>query len=408
MSEALCTLPCSSDTPTRRRLGGAFVIAAGALLLPVSSEAAETVRYTYDALGRLVQVSHNGPVNQGATATYQYDKADNRSNVTVVTSWTSPARRTGDFNGDGRADILWRDDTGFGTSAAGSITDWLSNTSGGWTDNWMNAASGADMTWHIAGVADFTGNGRSDILWRNDNGWITEWLSNATGGFADNGSVAYSGAANNTWHIAGVGDFNGDGKSDILWRNDSGYITEWLASSNGNGAFIDNSSIAGTGAADNTWHVVGVGDFTGSGRSGILWRNDNGQLTEWQANPNGSFTIATGISYSVDPSWKVIGVGDFNCDGRADILWRNDNGDLTEWQATSTGNFITQSMPSYHVPTNVRVALIGDFNGDHCDDIFWRDTVGNISVWYGGPTGAFSGSSTANASVATNWNAEPR
>ncbi len=45
--------------------------------------AAETTTYSYDALGRLVKVSHNGATNTGASATYQFDPADNRSTVTA-------------------------------------------------------------------------------------------------------------------------------------------------------------------------------------------------------------------------------------------------------------------------------------------------------------------------------------
>jgi serralysin len=31
-----------------------------------------------------------------------------------------------------------------------------------------------------------------------------------------------------SWHILGAGDYNGDGKSDILWQNDSGQASTWL------------------------------------------------------------------------------------------------------------------------------------------------------------------------------------
>jgi len=61
-----------------------------ALLLMASApaRASETITYTYDALGRLVQVTRAGTVNNGASATYSYDPANNRTNVT-----TSAGRR---------------------------------------------------------------------------------------------------------------------------------------------------------------------------------------------------------------------------------------------------------------------------------------------------------------------------
>lgn len=60
------------------------------LLLAASAQAGETIAYTYDALGRLVQVARSGTINNGVNASYTYDKADNRTNVTVSTGGASP------------------------------------------------------------------------------------------------------------------------------------------------------------------------------------------------------------------------------------------------------------------------------------------------------------------------------
>jgi len=74
-------------------------------------------------------------------------------------------------------------------------------------------------------VGDFNGDGKSDILWRNNSGEVDIWLLNGTNRIGG-GSAGMIG---NDWRIAGVGDFNGDGKSDILWRNDSGEVYEtWM------------------------------------------------------------------------------------------------------------------------------------------------------------------------------------
>jgi len=52
--------------------------------------ASETITYSYDARGRLVQVRHRGTVNDNVTANYQYDKADNRTNVNVTSPNPAP------------------------------------------------------------------------------------------------------------------------------------------------------------------------------------------------------------------------------------------------------------------------------------------------------------------------------
>ncbi|MBV9883491.1 MAG: RHS repeat protein [Sphingomonadaceae bacterium] len=52
--------------------------------------ASETISYSYDARGRLVQVKHSGSVNNNVSATYSYDKAGNRNNVNVVSPNPAP------------------------------------------------------------------------------------------------------------------------------------------------------------------------------------------------------------------------------------------------------------------------------------------------------------------------------
>ena len=55
-------------------------------MLGAAAYAAETITYTYDARGRLIQVARSGTVNNGVTTTYTNDKADNRTNKTTTGS----------------------------------------------------------------------------------------------------------------------------------------------------------------------------------------------------------------------------------------------------------------------------------------------------------------------------------
>src|SRR6266480_964100 len=112
------------------------------------------------------------------------------------------------------------------------------------------------VIFHVA-RADFSGDGRSDILWRNaSTGENYLYPMNGTTILAGEGFLRT--VADLNWKIAGVGDFDGDGKADILWRNSStgeNYI--WLmnglsTASQGSVNFVDPAS---------GWQVQGVGDF---------------------------------------------------------------------------------------------------------------------------------------------------
>jgi hypothetical protein len=65
----------------------ALLIAA---LTAVAATASETINYSYDARGRLIQAKHGGTVNNNVTANYTYDKASNRTNVNVVSPNPAP------------------------------------------------------------------------------------------------------------------------------------------------------------------------------------------------------------------------------------------------------------------------------------------------------------------------------
>ena len=202
---------------------------------------------------------------------------------------------TGDFNGDGYDDILWRND-------AGVVTNWLGQANGGFVSNHAVARYGVDQSLHVVGTGDFNGDGRSDVLWRNDAGVLTNWLGQANGGFVSNHAVALY-AVDPSLHVVGTGDFNGDGRDDVLWRNDAGVLTNWLGQANG--GFVSNHALA-LDPVGQSLHVADIGDFNGDGRDDVLWRNDSGVVTDWLGQANGSFVSNHSVAlYSVDQSLQV-------------------------------------------------------------------------------------------------------
>ena len=185
-----------------------------------------------------------------------------------------------------------------------------------------------DTTWEIAGTADFNGDGKTDILWRNYGtgafqGMNDIWFMNGTTFVSE---TIFSIVADTSWRIAGTGDFNGDGKTDILWRNHGsgavqGMNVIWFMD---NGVF--QSETVFSQIPDTSWRIAGTGDFNGDGKTDILWRYHGagayqGMNVVWFMD-GPAFQSESVFSIISDTAWEIAGTGDFDSDGKTDILWR--------------------------------------------------------------------------------------
>jgi hypothetical protein len=216
---------------------------------------------------------------------------------------------TPDFNGDGYADILWRN------SVTGVNVVW--NMTGNDILYTELPDAVADIQWKIAGLADFDFDGKPDIVWRNyETGqnyiWFMDGATHASGAY-------FEAVPDLDWKIVGTADFNGDGKPDIVWRNFStGINLIW---------FMDGTTHVGDASFDAVpdlaWKIVGLGDFDKDGSTDVLWRNfSTGQNYVWFMN-GATHTAGAYIDAVADLDWNVAALADFNKDGRVDIVWRN-------------------------------------------------------------------------------------
>ena len=99
--------------------------------------------------------------------------------------------------------------------------------------------------------------------------------------------------------MAGIGDFNGDGTSDILWRNTvTGDNVVFLMNQNSVASTVD---LGGVGTA---WSVAGIGDYTGDGTSDILWRNGSTGGTVEFIMSGGSIASTVNLG-SVSTTWSI-------------------------------------------------------------------------------------------------------
>src|SRR5947208_4050622 len=119
--------------------------------------------------------------------------------------------------------------------------------------------------------------------------------------------------------VAARFDFSGAGRSDVLWRNSAtGENYLYLM----NGATVRAEGFVRQ-VADPSWKIAGVGDFDGDGKADIVWRN-SATGENYMYLMNGTTVRAEGFLKQVaDPNWKIAAVGDYNGDGKSDLLWRN-------------------------------------------------------------------------------------
>ena len=311
----------------------------------------------------------------------------------------TPVRNAGDFNGDNRDDVLLRHDSG-------TITEWLGQANGGFFSNHAIAAYSLDVTWQVAGTGDFNGDGRDDVLLKHDNGAVTDWLGHADGSFISNhANASYS--LPSGWHVVTTGDFNGDTRADILLRHDGGTITNWLGQPNG--SFFSNHAVAAY-ALDTSWVIAGTGDFNGDLREDLILVNANGSVTNWLGQANGTyFSNHVAASYALPVGWQILGVGDFNGDNRDDLLLRHDNGTITNWLAQANGTFFSNhAAVNYSLDNAWQVAAVGDFNGDGRDDLLLRHQNGTVTNWLGQASGTFfSNHAVANYPLDNAWSVQP-
>jgi microcystin-dependent protein len=233
---------------------------------------------------------------------------------------------------------------------------------------------------------DFNGDLKSDILWRNTDGSLALWQMN--GSTATPSSV---GALPSGWTTNGTGDFNGDGKADILLNNIDGRVTTWQM----NGSTVTTSTTIGT--LTEGWSIAGTADFNGDGTADVLLTNSNGTVAEWKMN-NSTVTSAKTIG-TLTEGWSIAGTADFNGDGKADILLKNTNGTIAEWQVD--GSTVLAAMVIGAVTPDWKIAGTGDVNGDGKADILFRNDNGSVSEWQ--MNGSTVTSTSAIGSATTDW-----
>jgi C1A family cysteine protease len=155
----------------------------------------------------------------------------------------------GDIDGDGKPDILWQN------QVTGNVGVWAMNGTTALSYTPFTPGTVADTNWKIVGVTDFNADNEPDLLWQHQtSGYIGVWLMNGT----TQASWSFLTPAQVTdanWKIVGVGDFNADGKPDILWQHQtSGSLGVWIMNGTTVSSYVPLNPSAVT---DTSWKIRG-------------------------------------------------------------------------------------------------------------------------------------------------------
>jgi len=277
----------------------------------------------------------------------------------------------GDFNGDGKPDIVVAN-SGQDGNGSYPISVLMGKGDGTFQPAVHHLVSAQPRA---VVVGDFNGDGKLDVVVANDGASTLAVLLGAGDGtfptiktHTDDANVASP-------RSLVAADFNNDGKLDLAIANGGGAKKVYLLPGKGDGTFQTGDHTYG--AAGSTLYSLAVGDFDQDGRQDIAVASKNPNQVSVLLN-KGDLTFESRLvgSFLEDQEPISVAVGDFNGDGKLDLAaaipFYNR---VSVLEGNGAGDFAA-AVP-YSAGDTPQYVVTGDFNGDDKSDIIAANRYGN-------------------------------
>ena len=276
-----------------------------------------------------------------------------------------------DFDGNGRSDVLMSSPRGFNDqSLPGHLAIFPGLTAGELGSPMMVPIDQAKA--YVVGTGDLDGDGKRDIVYAAQRLATLRGLAN--GAFASETSAPLSATPINL----AVADFNGDGRSDVALVLEQNFTSSTVVAYFGQA----DGALSGAVTIDTAQRLrqISTGDFNGDGRADVVLVDSGdpslsgiaGSVRLFSGNDNNTFTPAG----SLTPAFFVSGLttGDLNKDGKLDFIVTAYNGieqtQLFAYLGQGNGLFNQPLVKSFNPGIlSVGGLTVADFNGDGRADV---------------------------------------
>src|SRR5579864_71438 len=313
----------------------------------------------------------------------------------VDSSSSAPtAVAVGDFNGDGKLDLVTANSYSNSFWASGSVSVLLGNGDGTYQPARNFATGTGNYTFPSVAVGDFNSDGKLDIVETNDSG-VSVLLGNGDGTFQPARNLALP-LGQGPQSVA-VGDLNGDGKLDLVVTGTTSYFGPYAYATppganyvnvlmgNGDGTFSDASTVQIPSGSE--LQPVALGDFNSDGKLDVATTATTGVALLLN---NGNGTLAPPTTFATGGSAESVVVGDFNGDGKLDLVTGNYSSGVGSTMSILLGNGDGTFQPARNLASNIGPVFgAGDFNRDGKFDIVSENANGGLSVFLGNGDGTF-------------------